>query len=116
MKTKQELAQMRADVKRALRREAHRITGKFNAAYLLNTREQLHHDERLLDSLERVRFNYSRSVELFEYNSYLQTDKIIRRDQMQMLIDWFRTNDEGIELATKWDLQADIITGRKANI
>lgn len=116
MKNEKELAQMRVDVKRALRRKLSEITGQDLTSHILYTGRELFAGEYLLEGLERSAYKMNEKAEQLSYNSDLASRWLQYRDYIRELILWIKTSEEGQELANKWNLQADINTGKKANI
>lgn len=109
MKTS-ELAQKRIEVKKEIRRHLHETTGSYLTSHILNTAEDLYEDEHLIESIERVRFQFSRMAETFSYNENLSIRWVQYRDYIKELINWLI--EERQDLIEKWNNQADILTGR----
>lgn len=117
MKTQQELAQARVDVKRALRKELNTVPQnetQAEAAKLINFTEALSADDYLLDNLYRLAFKFSSRIEYAGRDTHKQHVLVAARDMVQSMIYWLKNNEEAGKLVTLWNLQADITVGRKA--
>lgn len=116
MKTQQELAQARVDVKRALRKELNQVPQnetQAEAAKLINFTEALSADDYLLDNLYRLAFKFNNQAEYAGFDTPKQRVLIAAREMVRSIIDWLKNDPEAGKLATLWDLQADITVGRK---
>ena len=109
MKTQQDLAKDRLTVKKAIRKQLHKITGSMITEHIIPTKE-LYADDHLFENLDRIRFAHNRTAECFNYNSDLSTRHYIMRDYVMQIMEWLET--EGKQYENLWNLQSDIKTGR----
>lgn len=110
-KITQQNAQDRVTVKTELRKYFNQLDDKM-AHYALNTKENLHENEAILASLQRLEAQHNQRALLYESTSALMARPLANRDIISNLIEWLKT--ERPDLIELWDNQADLITGKKA--
>ncbi len=105
-----ELAQARVEVKRELRKQLRKISGKTICISLIAN--DLEPTNYLIENLERIADRHDQTGLIFNYNSNLSTPHFQNRDEISELINWL-LNEEGYPLIKKWDDTVSILNGAK---